>query len=235
MRYILLTRSIEGNKEIIEEIAKYNTDNLSFHYIHCPLIEYKNLNLTPEMLGNYHNIIITSKYAATILAEWQKDYTINRKHSIWVVGEASKTILERNGFIVKYVAKNVDDLIKHFPSRLYNQAIYLSSNEITCDLPPPIKRQIIYNVKYLEQLPLIELFKNNIDYILLYSQNSAKIFKKLLLQNHLSEVLQNSLVIAISLKVANIIRPFFKNVVYCNNENSHTIINLLMHDAKTRN
>ncbi|WP_342269566.1 uroporphyrinogen-III synthase [Rickettsia endosymbiont of Orchestes rusci] len=230
MKYVLLTRSIEGNKETIEEIAKHNINNLGFHYIHCPLIEYKNLNLSPEILGNYSNIIITSKYAANILREWQ-----NNNYNIWVVGEASKAILERSGFIVKYAAKNVDDLIKHFPSRLYNQTIYLSSNEITRDLPSQIKRQIIYNVKYLEQLPPIELFKSNIDYILLYSQNSAKIFKKLLLQNHLSEVLQNSLVIAISLKVANIIRPFSKNVVYCNNENSHTIINLLMHDAKIRN
>ncbi|MFY9589716.1 uroporphyrinogen-III synthase [Rickettsia endosymbiont of Halotydeus destructor] len=228
MKSVLLTRSTEGNKETIEEIARYNINNLKFNYIHCPLIEYKNLNFTSKILNDYSNIIITSKYAAHILKEQSKDSNYN----VWVVGESSKIILESSGFIVKYVAKNVGDLIEYFPPDLYNQAIYLSSNEITHDLPSQIKRKIIYKVKYLNKLsPSFDC----IDYVLLYSQNSAKTLLNLLRQNNLLESLQNSLFITISLKVANIIRPFFKNVVYCDDENPYKIINLLIRNAESQN
>ncbi len=135
-----------------------------------------------------------------------------------------------------YTAKNVEDLIKHFPPDLYEQTIYLSSNEITQDLPSKIARHIIYNVEYLNELPvsIIKEFNNNIDFILLYSQNSARTLVKLLLQNNLLEYLQDSLVVAISLKVANIVRPFIKNVVYCDDQNLNDIIKLLSENAQIR-
>ena len=83
------------------------------------------------------------------------------------------------------------------------------------------------------KLPLEAKFgKMSIDFILLYSQNSAKTFLRLLLQNNLLEYLQDSLVVAISLKVANIVRPFIKNVVYCDDQNPNDIIKLLSENAK---
>ncbi|MEY4463755.1 MAG: hypothetical protein RLZZ81_726 [Pseudomonadota bacterium] len=253
MKSVLLTRNIEENNETIKEISKYNLD---LRYIYCPLIKYKTLDFNINILDNYSNIIITSKYAASILAGH------NLKQDIWVVGNKSKQLLGKK---VAYAAKNVEDLIKYFPSDLYEQAIYLSSNEITKDLPNKIARHIIYNVEYLNELPLsiIKEFKSNIDFILLYSQNSAKTLVKLLLQNNLLEYtadtskarsqisgepaeriidvpnlevskvyLQDSLVVAISLKVANIVRPFIKNVVYCDDQNPNDIIKLLSENAK---
>ncbi|HJD56035.1 MAG TPA: uroporphyrinogen-III synthase [Rickettsia endosymbiont of Pyrocoelia pectoralis] len=221
MKSVLLTRSIDGNKETIEEISKYS---LNLRYIDCPLIKYKKLDLNIDILNNYSNIIVTSKYAANILANY--DLT----QDIWVVGNKSKQLLGKK---VAYTAQNIEDLIKHFPPDLYQQTIYLSSNEITQDLPDKITRHIVYNVEYLNELPLpvIEEFKkNSIDFILLYSQNSAKTLIKLLNETKL----QNSLVIAISSKVANIIRPFIKNVVYCDDENPNNIIKLLVENAKVR-
>lgn len=222
MKSVLLTRNIEENNETIKEISK---SNLDLRYIHCPLIKYKTLDFNINILDNYLNVIITSKYAASILA----DYDLIQ--DIWVVGNKSKQLLGKK---VAYVAKNVEDLIKHFPPDLYEQTIYLSSNEITKDLPNKIARHIIYNVEYLNELPLsiIKEFKSNIDFALLYSQNSATTLVRLLLQNNLLEYLQDSLVIAISLKVANIVRPFIKNVIYCDDQNPNDIIKLLSENAK---
>ncbi|HJD65447.1 MAG TPA: uroporphyrinogen-III synthase [Rickettsia endosymbiont of Diachasma alloeum] len=225
MKSVLLTRSWEANLETTQAIDNHV---LNFHYINCPIIKYKTLDFDINIWGGYSNIIITSKYAAAIIAE----YELN--HNIWVVGDKSKQLLENKSLKIAYTAKNVDDLIQHFPSDLYKQTIYLSSNEITKDLPDKIKRYIIYNVEYLNELPLsvVKELKNSVDFVLLYSQNSAKTLLKLLNENNLLEYLQNSLVIAISLKVANIVRPFFKNVVYCDDQNPNDLIKLLFENAK---
>lgn len=236
MKSVLLTRSSKENRKIIERINKFN---LNCRYIECSLIKYKPLDFDINILNNYSNIIITSKRAAIIIAK----YGINKNSidkNIWVVGNTSKKLLENKlankGLKVVYTAKNVDDLIDHFPTNLYEHTIYLSSNEITKDLPDKIKRHIIYNVEYLSELPLsvVKEFENNIDFILLYSQNSADTLIKLLRQNNLLGYLQKSLVIAISLKVANIVRPFLKNVVYCDEQNPNDIIKLLSENAKIR-
>ncbi|ADE30005.1 palindromic element RPE1 domain-containing protein [Rickettsia prowazekii] len=268
MKSVLLTRNIQENNETIQEINKYNLD---LRYIHCSLIKYKTLDFNINILNNYSNIIITSKYAAHILADY------NLKQDIWVVGNKTKQLLGKK---VIYTANNIADLIQHFPTDLYKHTIYLSSNEITQDLPNKIARHIIYNVEYLNELPIsiiqefeniryfskpayrnafkantirattaykkvfndpslgstypleVPLGKMSIDFILLYSQNSAKTLVRLLLQNNLLQYLQDSLVIAISLKVANIVRPFIKNVVYCDNQSPHDIIKLLYENAK---
>ncbi|ASX27495.1 hypothetical protein BA173_00930 [Rickettsia sp. MEAM1 (Bemisia tabaci)] len=245
MKSVLLTRSWEANLETTQEI---NNHGLNFHYINCPVIKYKTLDFDANILKNYSNIIITSKYAATIInnlscrdlitASSNKldsvDKPLDYKHNIWVVGDKSREILINKGFKIAYAGKNVDDLIQHFPADLYEQAIYLSSNEITKDLPDKIKRYIIYNVEYLNDLPLsvVKELKNSVDFILVYSQNSAKTLLKLLNENNLLEYLQNSLVIAISSKVANIVRPFLKNVVYCDDQNPNDLIKLLFENAK---
>ncbi|ABV73423.1 hypothetical protein A1E_02390 [Rickettsia canadensis str. McKiel] len=225
MKSVLLTRSLEENRKIIKEMSK---SNLDLHYIHCPLIKYKILDFNVNILANYSNIIITSKYAAIIITK----HYINQ--NIWVVGNTSKKLLENKGLKVTYTAKNLEDLIEHFPPKLYEQTIYLSSNEITKDLPNEIARHIIYSVEYLNELPvsIIKEFEKNIDFILCYSQNSAKTLVKLLLQNNLLQYVQESLVVAISLKVANIVRPFTKNVVYCDDQNPNDIIKLLSDNAK---
>lgn len=222
MKSVLLTRSWEANLETTQEIGKY------FHYVNCPIIKYRTLDFDTNILKNYSNIIVTSKYAAIIIAKCELN------HNIWVVGDKSREILINKGFKIAYAGKNVDDLMQHFPDDLYEQAIYLSSNEITKDLPDKIKRYIVYNVEYLNELPLsvVKELKNSVDFILLYSQNSAKTLLKLLSENNLLEYLQNSLVIAISLKVANIVRPFFKNVVYCDDQNPNDLIKLLFENAK---
>lgn len=227
MKSVLLTRRPKINRKTIKKISEYN---LNFNYIECSLIKYQNLDFNVEILKSYSDIIITSKHAAEIIVK----HNINQ--NIWVVGNTSKRLLENKGLKVAFAGKDIDNLMKHFPPHLYEQTIYLSSNEITTDLPYKIKRHIIYNVAYLDKLPVsvVKELKNSVDFILLYSQNSAKILVKLLDENNLLGYLQKSLVVAISLKVANIVRPFFENVVYCDEQNYNDIIKLLSENAKIR-
>ncbi|MDR0329561.1 MAG: uroporphyrinogen-III synthase [Rickettsia sp.] len=227
MKSVLLTRSLEDNNEIIRELEK----NCSFKYICSPLVEYQALPLNSTILHNYVNIIVTSKVAARILAGHQE---VEQKN-VWVVGNSSKLILEQRNFVVRYVATNIQDLLENIPQEIYEQTIYLSSNEITQDLPQKIKRHIIYQVKYATQLYQIAEIEKGINFILLYSQNTTKTFIELLIKNNLLKLLDNSLVITISEKVANIIRYFAKNVVYCDNGQPQQMLELLIDNAKIRN
>jgi uroporphyrinogen-III synthase len=227
MKSVLLTRSLEDNNEIIRELEK----NCGFKYICSPLVEYQALPLNSTILHNYVNIIVTSKFAARILAGHQE---LEQKN-LWIVGNSSKLILEQKNFVVRYVATNIQDLLENMPQEIYEQTIYLSSNEITQDLPQKIKRHIIYRVKYATQLYQIAEIEKGINFILLYSQNSTKTFIELLIKNNLLKLLDNSLVITISEKVANIIRYFAKNVVYCDNGQPQQMLELLIYNAKIRN
>lgn len=227
MKSVLLTRSLEDNNETIRELEK----NCSFKYICSPLVEYQALPLNSTILHNYVNIIVTSKFAARILAGHQE---VEQKN-VWIVGNSSKLILEQRNFVVRYVATNIQDLLENIPQEIYEQTIYLSSNEITQDLPQKIKRHIIYQVQYATQLYQIAEIEKGINFILLYSQNSTKTFIELLIKNNLLKLLDNSLVITISEKVANIIRYFAKNVVYCDNGQPQQMLELLIYNAKIRN
>lgn len=233
MTSVLLTRSTQENQELIPTLRQRN-----FSITDCPLIEYKNLEFDfLNVLENYPNIIITSKYAAKLLllASVQNNIKI-ANHNAWAVGEVSYKILKQAGFIVKYVAKNVQDLIKNLPPHIYNTAIYLSANEITMHLPKEIKRQVIYEVTYNSEIKENNLqdINNGIDYILLYSRNCAKTLVKLLFKYDLTKKLENATVITISLGVANIIRQHFKNVIY-SKESQTAMIELLIKDAEVKN
>ncbi|MDR0296890.1 MAG: hypothetical protein LBH67_02855 [Rickettsia sp.] len=228
MKSVLLTRSLEDNYDIIRELEQDHLKNYSFKYICSPLVEYQALPLDITLLHDYPNVIITSKFAAKILAGHQN----LEKKNMWVVGNSSRLILEQNNFVVQYVATNIQNLLENIPPEIYNQTIYLSSNEITQDLPQAIKRHIIYRVKYATRLHQIAEIEKGINFILLYSQNSTKIFIELLIKNNLLKLLANSLVITISKKVANIISSFTKNVVYCDDGQPQQMLELLIYNAQ---
>ncbi|MCC8417435.1 MAG: hypothetical protein LN588_02770 [Rickettsia endosymbiont of Bryobia graminum] len=240
MKSILLTRSQEDNFNIIRILEKDNNITLSknskndvfiksFKYICSPLIKYKNLEINSNVISGYNNIIITSYFASKILVSWfSEQETMKKIFNIWVVGNLSAKLLSDNNFPIVYVAQNVDDLIKKLPKRILTQTIYLSSNEITKNLSKEITRQIIYEVIYARRLNQIEEIKKGLDYVLLYSQNSAKTLNRLLIDNNLLPYLSNTIVITISKNVADNIRFFPKNVIYCVNEKPEQILELLL-------
>ena len=224
MKTVLLTRSKEDNLEIIKALPK---DKL--HYIFSPLVKYKSLEISSD-INNYTDIIITSKYAARMLAS----HNILGKKNIWLVGKSSAEIL-KDRFQVLYVAANIEELIQKIPEEIYYQTIYLSANEITKVLPVEIKREIIYEVEYAEDLQQIEEIHKGINFILLYSSNSTNRLIELFTKNNLLPVLAASTAIVISKKVADIIRFFVKNVIYCDEGKPEQMLELLSDDEKYRN
>lgn len=240
MKSVLLTRSAEDNDDIIRMLESKNfasdkeqllNQRPKFKYICSPLIKYRELGFNPAILYDYNNIIITSKVATKLFVS-QFNQQPNLQHQnpikkIWVVGDSSNIILGQHNFTIAYKAQNIQELIENIPPQLYKQSIYLSSNEITQDLPSAIKRQIIYEVQYANTLHHIEEIKKGVDYILLYSQNSAKTLVTLLKQNNLLELFFSTKVITISEKVATIIRFFTKNVIYCNGGQPEEMLTLL--------
>jgi hypothetical protein len=57
----------------------------------------------------------------------------------------------------------------------------------------------------------LNAIKKGVDYILLYSENCAKTLVKLILEKQLLKNVANSVVITISSKVENVVKPYFKN------------------------
>lgn len=224
---IWLTRSTAENQVLINKLRKYN-----FLLIDSPLIMYSNVDFDANILKKYSNIIITSKYAANILVD--TSFRCNFKHlSAWVVGKISAEILASIDINVKFIARNVAELVDNIPENTYNSSIYLSSNEITKPLPSKITRYIIYNVKYINQIDqqTTSAINKGIDYILLYSQNCAKTLINLLVEQNLINLLLNTTVITISDKVAKEILPYFKTVLYCDKGRTNQIIELLITHA----
>lgn len=226
IKSVLLTRSEEDNLEIIR-----NLQPGVFKYICSPLVQYKSLQISDD-IGNYSDIIITSKYAAKILTNYAKGLLL--KKNIWLVGKSSAQMLQ-DTFEIQYVAANIEELMKQLPQEIYSKTIYLSSNEITKDLPIKIKRVIIYEVEYARDLCQIDELQKGINYILLYSYNTTNTLIELFAKNNLLPLLANSTVIAISEKVADNIRFFVKNVVYCDDGKPEQMLELLLNDAKYRN
>lgn len=225
---VLLTRS-QFENDIFKGLLK----SYDFSFLDCPLIEYSSVNITPEIIASFDNIIITSKYAANILAHNAHKFAPQAR--FWVVGKSSAEILRVLGLNIACVASDVDDLLSLMQESNYTSSVYLSSNEITCEMPELIKRHIIYNVKYKSQLTDIELrmLNNKIDYTMLYSVNTAKTFIKLLLSADLIEILKDMTVITISEKVAKEVLPYFKKIIYCEKGEHKKMIELLISHAET--
>ena len=225
---VLLTRSKFEN-----DIFKKQLENCGFTFLDCPLIEYSYENISPEILTKFDNIVITSKYAAKILA--REAHKFAPKARFWVVGESSAEILQAADLNVACTANDVDDLLSLMQVSNYSRSIYLSSSEITHEMPELIERHIIYNVKYKSQLTDLELkfLDSKIECVMLYSVNSAKTFIKLLLSANLIETLKDMTVLTISEKVAKEVLPYFKKIIYCERGEHKKMIELLISHAET--
>ncbi len=225
MYNVLLTRSEEENIEFIASIKES-----MFNFESCPLIKYQNIKFDYSTIDQYSDIIISSKYAAKILP------LASLHKNIWVVGEESAKILESKNYNIKYIADDFKQLLQNIPKSNYHNMIYLSGNHITKIPPIGIKRVVFYQVRYTNSLDeeQINAIKNDIDYIMLYSSNSARTFLKLLKAHNLIKPLENSIIIAISLKVAEILKPHFAFIICCDEGKHQQMKGLLLNDQKYR-
>jgi uroporphyrinogen-III synthase len=228
MKTILLTRNDSENDILNEKLSSYN-----FNCIKFSLVEFEEIIFDYSLLKNYLGVIVTSKYVAKIIAK-STQYFDNASLKFWVVGKISAAIIEKANLKVEYIAKNVIDLIHNFPGKLYKDTIYLSGNKITKNLPSDIKRYIIYNVKYKDEMTLSdkEIISRGVDYVLLYSLNCAKTFTNLMCSQNMIKTFENTTFIAISLKVAKQILLYFDKVLYCEEGEQTKMIELLITHAK---
>jgi uroporphyrinogen-III synthase len=224
MKTVLLTRAEADNK-----VLKNTLEPLGFICHECSVIEYQDIPFDYSILDHYTDIIITSKHAANLLPPIIK----KKKMFASVVGEISAGILKEKGYIIRQMAGSATDLRDKIPPDLHNKTVYLSANIISTQMPSDIDRKILYNVIYLNSLPIDinARLQKGIDFILLYSENCAKTLIKLLLENNLLKYLENTVVIGISSKVEQVIKPYFAHSLAC--ETPSEMIQILENYAKS--
>ena len=97
-----------------------------------------------------------------------------------------------------------------------NTFLYLSGNHISQEIPFA-HRHIIYNTHYSKELPseVVKIMEQSrADFIMLYSKNSASNFIDLVKRYKSLQNLQNSVVIAISEEVADIVKAYVQDVFF---------------------
>lgn len=226
MTNVLLTRSQSEN-----ELAAKTLSSLGLKSISLPILSYQDLPL--EISENYKHIIISSKHAAKIASK-----TIVHQVECWVIGKESAKILATNPNIkITGVAKNLQallEIISLIPeteaSDFFDKSIYLSSNIITKELPSYIKKQVVYNVSYLDLLDetLLKNIKNEpIKYILVYSKNCGLNLIHLITKHNLLPYLKDSALIAISKEVSDLFEDLLSKRTYATEPTFENMLELL--------
>lgn len=232
MASILLTRSAAEN-----ELTAQKLNKLGFSTISLPMISYIDEEIS-EDISKYNHIIVTSKYAATIIASF------DRKIECWVVGAESANILAKNPNItITGIATNIKELlsiIAMVPEEeaevFFGSSIYLSGDIITQELPSFIKRCVIYKVLYTDKVSkhqIESISSNKIKYILVYSKNCAINLVRLIEKYDLFRYLQHSTVVAISKEVSSIFTNANIKAIYSTKPVFEDMLKLLIdHEQK---
>ena len=206
---VIITRSYEDNAILAPKIAELNLNSIS-----SPMIAHKILPCDFAQFESYKNLIITSKFAAQIVAE-------HYLHNVdaYVVGDESAEVLRKNEKVrVMGVYDDVASLQhpgRHSALDAERYALYLSGNHITAEIPFA-DRHIIYNAEYAmaissEALDIIA--QNQANFLMFYSKNSAQNFIDLIKPHIHLQNLQNSVVIAISKEVGDVVRTYVEDVL----------------------
>jgi uroporphyrinogen-III synthase len=220
MQKILLTRSVEEN-----QILSASLSLQGFVPVSAPMLSYKKLDIDFTQFKDETSIIITSKFAATIIAA-HYPYNVN----CFVVGEESASILRQNSKLnIKHISGSAEDLPRH------DNALYLSGNIITTEFDYA-KRHIIYNVEYVDNLDknMINEIKSGVKYILLYSKNCATNLIHLLKRYNLLQYIINSVVIAMSEKIAFEYEQYVEAILFPSKPKSSDILKLLVEYERER-
>ncbi|MES2215533.1 MAG: uroporphyrinogen-III synthase [Pseudomonadota bacterium] len=230
---VLFTRSSEENTAAISRVEKLN-----FNAYSAPMLYYKDVD--PYPISHKNHIIITSKYAAKIIAVKHSSHA-----ECWVVGKESAKILERNPYLkITGISKNLKELlsvIKFIPEEemgeFFENSLYLSGNIITEELPKFIERHVIYETCYTKELPqnVIETIQNyQIQYIMVYSKNCAVNLISLLTSYNLLPYIRASVVMALSQKIASIFDGLVVDTIYSHSANFEDTLKLLVQYEKAR-
>lgn len=206
MKSVLLTRAKEMNAEL-----KASLSLTEIEILECNLINYELLPVNIDYIKDFSNILITSYFAAI-----NAPVATDEFKGAFVVGEKSAKILAQKNYKILFCASNAEQLHQQILCEdNYGSTIYLSGNSITTKMPAWVTREVFYRAHYLEYFSAEQItrYKNGIDYVLLYSENSAKTLLNLLKENNLLNCLANSIVIVISSKVGLVVANNFDNII----------------------
>jgi uroporphyrinogen-III synthase len=219
MQYVILTRSLRENTRLAKILKENGIESIS-----CPQITLKEQDIDLSKL-TYSNIIITSKFAAEIVAQ-----KLSSPVKAYVVGEESALILSTNPAItVKKVYSKVSELEQGLRDKLARDDFtYLSGNYVTKELP--CQRLIIYNTTYTNYISheAIKLIKaGKIKAVLIYSKRTAISFKETIICNNLTSYMVNIQLITLSKQIGLEFVDLGCKILYCNKPREVEMINLL--------
>lgn len=176
-------------------------------------------------------LILTSANAAEVAFALMENLEINKKIKIFAVGKKTAEKFLAAGYenvIFSKVggAKNLLQLIlanRELKLKKKQEILlYFCGDFVTMDFQQELQEygyivekipsyKIIENEKFSEDF-LAKVKKSNFDFVLLYSQNSAKTFFKLAKKHNLLEYFQSSRILCLSEKILSVVRDFkFQN------------------------
>jgi uroporphyrinogen-III synthase len=223
MRYVLLTRTEQENIELAKQLQAKDINTFSF-----PLLNLIELPTDWQQIKKYSYIVVTSKFAARIVAK-----SILSPVKALVVGSESANILAQNPNIsVQEVFLSVDALLAALMrcEVLANDMVYLSGSVVKRNLPGLIKRYIIYDTVYALKMPyqLVQMIKNmEIKALMLYSENSAKTFLNLCIQNDILSYARKIPAIVLSYDIKKVIDYDIEHILYCEKPYNNLMLELL--------
>lgn len=209
MKNVLITRPKNQSQEI-EKLFENN----GFKPFVEPLFSVNKINVKKAFLAvknsQFSAIIITSFNACFSLIECDFDKNIQ----IFVVGKKTAQKLGEAGFanvVFKNSAEELKDLIIKNHHDKSSPILYLHGSIISLDFAEELKDfgfkiEKILSYKTHEVTNFSQDFlqfsnHNSCDLVLLFSQNSAKIFLKLAMQNNLLEYFSASQILCLSDKI----------------------------------
>jgi uroporphyrinogen-III synthase len=216
---VIITRSYEENLILSEKIKKLNLNP-----IFSPMISHTIASFDFAEFRDYTDLIITSKFAAQIISEYYP-----HKVNAWVVGEESRDIMQKNVNInVANTYDTVLALIASLESK-QNKFLYLAGNYISQNIDFADKK-VIYTTEYASILSddVIEIIQNDkADFLMFYSKNSAVNFIDLVKRYKHLQNLKNSVVIAISKEVGDVLKGYVNQILYPKSPNADQMLELL--------
>ena len=208
--HILLTRQLEGSKDLIK---KFKSNG--FRVSNLPLLEINKLDYNEIKIYNYDAIIFTSSNAIRFL----ELKNINKNILCFCVGSSTEKTARLNGFQQVFAAdgnvRNLKELVQQNLSLKDNKILYVSGDIVSYPLDKDlisegynVVRLINYTVSHNKNLDLtfLESLKKDMPNIVyVYSENSAKSFLNLIKKYELVDYWMNTNLMCIGEKTSSVL------------------------------
>lgn len=224
MKKVLITRPYNQAQELEKSLQKNG-----FECFVEPLFVVKKLSINFDLdaLQQVGGIILTSQNAIDGALEFLEKFNIDKKIKIFAVGKKTALGLIDRGYNNVILsdqtsAKNLLEKIIHDQKSSTKKLLYFCGNSITLDFVKELESfdikaqkivcyEVIMNKNFSAEL-LAKVKETKFDYVLLYSQNSAKNFFSLAKKHNLLEYFQSSQIVCLSEKILLLAQQLgFKN------------------------